>query len=84
MFNISKILEHISKKVHTSHINQTHIYDIVNTITHLAIPHTCFEIKNGILYIQTSPVFKNKIHINKNSILKRIESEYPRVIHDIR
>jgi hypothetical protein len=84
MFNISKLLEKLSKKIVSTENIYKDIAHIIHNTTHLTLQDNSFEIKNYILYINTSPVFKNKIYIKKQNILFEINKLYPKSVVDIR
>ena len=69
MFNLSKYLEGFSKKVSASDSHKKTIIEILAKNTGLNLSSENIEIKENTIYIKDSPAIKNKIFINKKSIL---------------
>jgi len=69
MFNISSFLEKISKNLKNNQINKNQIIEILNKKINIYLKEEDIEVKNCILFINTSPAVKNKIFINKESLL---------------
>ncbi len=84
MFNIDKYLEKFSKSFKDAEKHKTKIIEIIEKNTQLYIPPKYLEIRENIIYIQESPVVKNKLFIYKDKILEEISKETPLKIIDIR
>lgn len=72
MFNISSLLEKISKQINSGEIDRDQIISIIEKHTGQKIENNNVEIKDYIIYIKSSPSLKNRIFINKNKILEEI------------
>jgi len=84
MFNISALLQKFSKQIGESESEKEQIHMIIFKHTGLEIKKNLFEIKNYILYIDVSPVFKNKIFMYKRNILEDMSHSLSVKIVDIR
>ncbi len=84
MYNISHLLEKFSKKITSDEDIKKTIIEIIKKNTGLDIPIKVLEIKNYIIYVQTSSAFKNKIFISKKAILDDIEKLSSIKIVDVR
>ncbi len=73
MFNISSFLEKFTKQVGQAELNTKEICDIVTLRSGVPCSPEHIEIKNYILYITTSPTFKQKILMSKEGILRDLK-----------
>lgn len=76
MFNISLFLKKISNVVLAEEGTNEKIIEIIEKHTQIKISPKNLEIKNGIAFLSVSPAVKNKIFINKNSILSDISTNF--------
>ena len=75
MFNISIYLDKFKKiEVKSSNL-KNHIIDSINNIIKINIDKKDVELKNGVVYLRVHPVVKNEIFINKNTILKELNTK---------
>ncbi|MES3005017.1 MAG: hypothetical protein V4690_02815 [Patescibacteria group bacterium] len=72
MFNISSFLDKFSKNLKDNSYIRGLIIDVVKKNTNITLKEEDLEIKEGIVYFKGSPALKNKIFINKESILEEI------------
>ena len=72
MLNISKYLEKFRKNLASGEDLNNNIILIINKHTGISINPNDFDIKNNIIYIKTTPSYKNKIFIFKEDILKEL------------
>lgn len=84
MFNISSLLEKFSKNITSFEIDQHTLCSVIQEKTHIQLDPKQIEVKDTILYLRVSPAYKNKIFINKTSILEGIDVLFPKKITDIR
>lgn len=84
MFNISKFLEKFSKEIQSGEAQNKKIIDVIKTQTGIDLDPKDLEIKNNIVYINSSPAVKNKIFIYKEDILRDVSSDSTLNISDIR
>lgn len=73
MLNISKYLEKFKKNLESGEILNNTIIEIIKKHTDIELKLTDFELKSNLVILKTSPGIKNKIFINKDSIVKEIE-----------
>ncbi len=74
MFNISSFLSKFSKNIKDNYLIKEEIIKNVLKITNIELKPDDIVIKNNILYLNITPVYKNKIFINKKDILLNISS----------
>ena len=72
MLNISKYLEKFRKNLASGQDLNNNIILIINKYTGISINPNDFDMKNNIIYIKTTPSYKNKIFIFKEDILKEL------------
>ena len=84
MFNIEKFLEKFSKNIKNTEIFKKQIQEIVLKHTQINVPLENIEIKNNIIYTNSSPAVSNKIFVHKNKILEEIGSTLTIKIIDIK
>ena len=72
MLNISKYLEKFRKNLASGEDLNNNIILIINKYTGISINPNDFDMKNNIIYIKTTPSYKNKIFIFKEDILKEL------------
>ena len=80
---LSKYLEKFSKGVLDNDLNKKLIQDVLKRFTAIDFGLDELDIKDNILYINTSPAKKNKIVIFKQKILDELSSISLKII-DIR
>ncbi len=73
MLNISKYLEKFKKNLESGEILNNTVIEIIKKHTDIELKLTDFELKSNLVILKTSPGIKNKIFINKDSIVKEIE-----------
>lgn len=83
MFNLAKYLEKFSRNISENNINKKEIIDILFKNTNITFDIKEIDIKNNVIYINTTPIKKNKIFINKQKILEDFSSISVKII-DIR
>jgi len=69
MFNISSFLEKISKNIKSTQIDREEIIATLKKHTQIDFKKEDIELKDCVLYINTSPAIKNKIFIYKEKII---------------
>ena len=72
MFNISSFLEKFSKNIKSTETFKKQISEIVLNQTQINILPENIEIKNNIVYTNSSPAVSNKIFVHKNKILENV------------
>jgi len=72
MFNISSFLEKFSKNLKNNSFLKGLIIDVVKNQTNILLKEEDLEIKEGVVFITSSPGVKNKIFIHKENILIEI------------
>ena len=80
MFNISNFLEKFSKNIQSNENDKRQILEIIKKQTGIELSNQSMEIKNYILYVNTSPAIKNKIFIYKKQILGEINNQSIKMI----
>ena len=83
MLNISDFLGKFLKDITATEFQKKTIINIIQKHTGLDI-QSDLEIKNNTLYINLSPIIKNKIFIHKQSILEEINKNITSKITDIK
>ena len=84
MFNIQKYLERFSKNIKSAELDKSKILEIIEKNTQIKILPVDLEIKNYIIYINSSPAVKNKLFIYKAKILEEISASVSTKIVDIK
>ena len=84
MFNISSLLKKLSTQVASSENEIKKMSGIVSKYTKLNILPEWLVVRNNMLYIDTSPSYKNKVFMYKESILKEINETSSIKIKDVR
>lgn len=84
MFNISKYLNTISKKVDSAENIKFLLAESIKKSTDLTVDFKNIEIKNFIAVLAISPTLKNIIFINKKGILDDFSSKTSEKIIDIK
>jgi len=74
MFNISSFLSKFSKNINNNSLIKEEICKSILKRTNLDIKPEDIIVRNNIIYINITPVFKSKIFINKKDILFDISS----------
>ena len=84
MFNISTFLEKFSKNIQSNENQKQQIIEIIKNQTNITLKEVDIEIKNNIIYTNSSTAIKNKIFIFKNKIIENINLSSQIKILDIR
>jgi hypothetical protein len=84
MFNISGFLEKFSKNISSQESQIKIICDVVQKQTGIILNQKNIKIQNNILFLQISPIQKNKIFIQKQKILEEMEKISQLKIIDVR
>lgn len=74
MFNISSFLSKFSKNINDNNLIKEEICKSILNRTNLVLKQEDITIKNNILFLDITPVYKSKIFINKKDILLDISS----------
>lgn len=74
MLNLSKYLEKFSKGISDNNLNKKLIQEILERFTAISFESSDLDIKENILYINTTPAKKNKVFIFKQKILDELSS----------
>ena len=74
MFNISSFLDKFSKNINSEETNIKKICEVILNETSIVCNPKSIKFQNGVLYLDLSPIQKNKIFINKEAILQSIAS----------
>ncbi len=74
MFNISSFLGKFSKNIADTELQKKQIVEIIKKHTQLTLSPKDLEIKNYIIYTNSSPAVKNKLFIYKEKILEDISN----------
>jgi hypothetical protein len=75
-FNISSFLEKF-KNIKDPHEDKAHISKILLDVAGVTILENNITIKNGVIHIQASSLYKSRIFIKKEKILKVISVNHP-------
>jgi len=70
-FNITSFLEKF-KQLKDPRENKTIISRIIQETTQVFIPETEISIQKDVVYLQASPLYKNRVFLMKEDILKKI------------
>ncbi len=84
MFNISSFLEKFTKSINSAELCKQQILDIIEKHTQIKLSPEDVEVKDYIIYINSSPAVKNKLFIYKTNILKEISETLPVKVIDLR
>ena len=84
MFNIEKFLEKFSKNIKNTEIFKKQISEIIFNQTQTQIIPENVEIKNNIVYTNSSPAVSNKIFMYKTKIMEEINKTLSIKILDIK
>lgn len=74
MFDIKNFLNKFKGQIEEGSLNILNILDILKKETGIDFKKDDLEIKNGVLFIKTTPIKKNIIFIKKNDLLKVFSS----------
>lgn len=72
MINISKLLEKFSKKIDTEESCNRQVIEIIKKLTDLNINLKDCEIKNNVIYVNSSPAVKNKLFVYREQIVNEV------------
>ncbi len=73
MFNISTYLKKITKTIDGNTLVMGDVTSVIQKHTSITIPLNKIEIKNNIVYINTSVFAKNRIFLVKNTLLEELK-----------
>jgi hypothetical protein len=76
MFNLSSFLEKF-KQLKDPKDDKVIISRIISEVIGVTLSDECIEIKKETLYVQGSALYKNRIFINKENILQKIQTSLP-------
>jgi hypothetical protein len=74
MFNIQSFLKRHIRNIEEGDLNLGVIIDILEKYTNFQFKKEDLEVKNGVLSVKSSPIKKNIIFINRESILKDLKA----------
>ena len=72
MFNIEKYIQKFLENLESTDLHKKQILEIIEKQTQLKLSPDQIEVKNHIVYIQASPVVKNRLFIHKERVLNEI------------
>lgn len=84
MNNLSSFLQRFKKILSLRAIESGVIVDVMKKTLGVDINPSDVKIKNGVLYVNTSPIIKNMIFLKKKLLLQNINSGEGSKIADIR
>lgn len=73
--HITKFLDKFKKILFEKEEINKKIIEIISKHTSFTVEKNSVKIKNTIVYVQCTPIFKNEILINKNKILNSFKEE---------
>lgn len=77
-FNISFFLEKF-KNIKDPNEDKAYISKIILEVAGVTVIEDSIQIKNKIVYIQTNSLYKSRIFIKKEEILKTINDKHPKL-----
>lgn len=84
MFNIEKYLQKFSKGLKSQEDKKELVVKVIREISKLNIEKDKIEIKNEIVFVETSRVGKNQLFLFKRKILDKIKNEFNITLLDIK
>lgn len=82
--NLGDYLKVFSNILDKGEANKQLICDILSDAVGIILKKEQIVLKNDILYIYSHPVIKNELHIHKNNILQKLNTQLKTHITDIR
>lgn len=80
MFDINRFLDKFKGQVKEGNSNIENIIIVLKKHTNLDFKKEDLEVKNGVLYIKTTPTKKNLIFIKKHLILEDLVGNFIKTI----
>lgn len=74
--HIKNFLEKFKKIIHQKEEIRDIIVETIQNETHFLIDKNLIKIKNGIILINTSPIFRSEILIHKKQILLKLKDKF--------
>ena len=84
MFNIGNYLARFKKLGESEGVFKENAITIFKEVLNLELRADDFSLRNGVLFLRTSPMAKNSIYIKKEKILALLKERTRRTIFDIR
>ena len=75
MFNISGFLEKFKKFDQNKTLQTENIINIIEKVIGVRVDKSKISIKDGVLFIQGSPILKQEIFLKKENLLPLIKTE---------
>lgn len=75
MIEIKDLISKLGDKFFSSEIKKETIRKIISNEIGLDINASDFEIKNGTIYLNIEPIYKNEFLLKKEKIFERLERE---------
>ncbi len=73
MIEIKDLLVNFRNVLLGEEIKKQIISEVLYEVVHLKISTNDIEIKNGVLFLNTKPIYKNEIFIKKDEIMRKID-----------
>jgi hypothetical protein len=83
MFNIAELLLKTRNLILSKELEKETIRKIIFDLAGVTINHGELEIKNGIIYLKTKPIYKNEIFFKKDKIISEIKKNLNKNIENI-
>lgn len=80
MRNLSSLLERLSKFLNKDELRKQRVLEVIEETTKAKLENKNIFIKEGVLEIEASPVFKNEIRLKETEIKTILKERYAIVI----
>lgn len=76
MENLSKLLERFSRSLNKDTLTKGFISEVIERTTKISLDGEKVNLKDGVLTIQCSPVFKNELRLKEERILTELKERH--------
>jgi len=73
MIEIKDLLSGLRDKLFSEEIKKDEVRRIISREINLDIPSSCVEIKNGSVFLNIKPIYKNELFLKREVILQKLE-----------
>ena len=75
MIEIKGLLLRFSNLLFSEEVKKNSIIDVLHQVVGLQMKPGDIKIKNDVIYLNTKPIYKNEIFLNKNKIFSKLKEK---------
>jgi len=75
MIEIRSLLLRFSNLLLSEEVKKNSIIDVLHQVVGLQMKPGDIKIKNDVIYLNTKPIYKNEIFLNKNKIFSKLKEK---------